>query len=99
MSDCKAFFRIFSLLGKGEVFGWGNAEYGQLKTYGDTQQINSPQILPTKGIGKIIDIAAGGSFCMLLNGKLDQCERKDKKKTTYLPFQKTVMFLFGDMVY
>lgn len=54
---------------KGEVFGWGNSEYGQLETFGDTQQICKPQFInKTKELGKIVDIAAGGSFCMVLNG-------------------------------
>lgn len=56
---------------KGEVFGFGNAEYGQLETIGENQQINEPKFLSfTKGLGKIVDIAAGGSFCMILNGNL-----------------------------
>lgn len=59
----------FRLVDKGEVFGFGNAEYGQLETIGDIQQINKPKHLSfTKGLGKIVDIAAGGSFCMILNG-------------------------------
>lgn len=57
------------------MFGFGNAEYGQLKTSGDNQQINEPKFLNfTKKLGKIVDIAAGGSFCMILNGKLMCCE-------------------------
>lgn len=55
---------------KGEVFGWGNAEYGQLECIGDNQQLNLPQFIQsTKGLGKIIDIASGGSNCCILNGK------------------------------
>lgn len=61
-------FRL-SVSDKGEVFGWGNSEYGQLETFGDTQQICKPQFInKTKGLGKIVDIAAGGSFCLILNG-------------------------------
>lgn len=63
-SDC-----VLALNDKGEVFGWGNSEYGQLDSSekADTQ-VNTPRALSlTKGIGKIKDIAAGGSFCMILN--------------------------------
>ncbi|TMW48698.1 hypothetical protein DOY81_006217 [Sarcophaga bullata] len=63
-SDC-----VLALNDKGEVFGWGNSEYGQLDdTDNALTQISSPQQLKlTKGIGKLKDIAAGGSFCMVLN--------------------------------
>lgn len=56
---------------KGEVFGWGNTEYGQLATDSDDNpQITLPRHLSfLKECGKIVDIAAGGSFCMVLNGK------------------------------
>lgn len=51
------------------MFGWGNSEYGQLVTQGDEQQINVPRAVTTlKGLGKIVDIAAGGSSCIALNG-------------------------------
>ncbi|KAG4070917.1 hypothetical protein HA402_011143 [Bradysia odoriphaga] len=59
---------VLMLNDKGEVFGFGNAEYGQLETVGDSQQVNEPKFVSlTKGLGKIVDIAAGGSFCMVLN--------------------------------
>lgn len=58
-------------LDKGEVFGWGNSEYGQLGTKDDMQQLHTPIYLkPTKKCGKVIDVAAGGSFCLALNGKI-----------------------------
>lgn len=64
-SDC-----VLALNDKGQVFGWGNSEYGQLKCEGDNQQINIPQYVEsTRSFGKIIDIAAGGSYCLILNGK------------------------------
>lgn len=54
---------------KGEVFGWGNTEYGQLEVDGDRQQINVPLALKfLKGLGRIVDIAAGGSSCLVLTG-------------------------------
>ncbi|XP_036335085.1 LOW QUALITY PROTEIN: RCC1-like G exchanging factor-like protein [Rhagoletis pomonella] len=63
-SDC-----VLALNDKGEIFGWGNSEYGQLDNSESAEcQINKPRLLTlTKRIGKVIDIAAGGSFCMALN--------------------------------
>ncbi|XP_062552861.1 RCC1-like G exchanging factor-like protein [Armigeres subalbatus] len=54
---------------KGEVFGWGNTEYGQLVTdYEENPQINLPRQLSfLRNCGKIVDVAAGGSYCMVLN--------------------------------
>lgn len=52
---------------KGECFGWGNSEYGQL-IQNTGKRINSARALEsTKRCGKIIDIACGGSFCLALN--------------------------------
>ncbi|KAH8266469.1 hypothetical protein KR044_001514 [Drosophila immigrans] len=63
-SDC-----VLALNEHGDVFGWGNSEYGQLDDSPDAEmQINSPRALQlTKGIGKVKEVAAGGSFCMALN--------------------------------
>jgi hypothetical protein len=36
----------------------------------EDQQINRPVNLHLKGIGKIIDVASGGTICMVLNGNL-----------------------------
>lgn len=60
---------VLALTDRGEVFGWGNTEYGQLATDSDENpQINLPMHLSfLKDCGKIVDIAAGGSFCMVLN--------------------------------
>ena len=56
---------------KGEVFGWGNSEYSQLLQE-DIQQINTPRYLSKcRGLGKIVDVAAGGSFCIAANGGFD----------------------------
>lgn len=63
ISDC-----VLALNDKGEVFGWGNSEYGQISQEEGVQQINVPTILKYfDGLGKIIDITAGGSFCAVLN--------------------------------
>lgn len=63
-SDC-----VLALNDKGEVFGWGNSEYGQLDdSEHAAPQVNTPKALEiTKGKGQIKDIASGGSFCMILN--------------------------------
>jgi hypothetical protein len=56
---------------KGEVFGWGNSEYSQLLQE-EVQQINTPRHLGKfRGLGKITDVAAGGSFCIAVNGRFD----------------------------
>lgn len=55
---------------KGKVFGWGNSEYGQIPGIGDNQQVNiATEIKACDDLGRITDIASGGSFCMVLNGK------------------------------
>lgn len=60
---------VLALSDGGEVFGWGNSEYGQLVVDGDEQQIAVPQVLEAlRGCGKIVDVAAGGSSCIALNG-------------------------------
>ena len=53
----------------GEVFGWGNSEYSQLHMATDEQQVNSPVKLNLGDVGKVLDVASGGSMCMVLNGK------------------------------
>lgn len=79
------------------MFGWGNAEYGQLETIGDTQQINVPQMLAqkTKGLGRIVDVAAGGSFCMILNGLFLGVSGRTFLRHFLL--QTKVMYSFGAM--
>lgn len=68
-ADC-----VLALNDKGEVFGWGNSEYGQFNELAgldvDDQQIHTPRhLLSAERFGRIIDIAAGGSFCLILNGE------------------------------
>ncbi|XP_055381546.1 RCC1-like G exchanging factor-like protein [Condylostylus longicornis] len=66
-ADC-----ILALNDKGEVFGWGSSEYGQLDDNHNGCQFHTPiKLKLTKGFGKIIDIASGGSFCMILNDEGD----------------------------
>lgn len=68
-ADC-----VLALNDKGEVFGWGNSEYGQFNEVAgldvDDQQIHTPRhLFGAEKYGRIVDIAAGGSFCMILNGE------------------------------
>ncbi|XP_058801821.1 RCC1-like G exchanging factor-like protein [Phymastichus coffea] len=66
-ADC-----VLALSDKGTVFGWGNSEYSQLPAIGDSQQINiATEIKMCSGLGQIVDIASGGSFCMVLNNEGD----------------------------
>ncbi|XP_047530126.1 RCC1-like G exchanging factor-like protein [Vanessa atalanta] len=63
-ADC-----VLALNDKGELFGWGNSEYGQVPMATNQQQVNMSYALVkfTKGLGKIVDVAAGGSFCLICN--------------------------------
>jgi len=61
-ADC-----VLALNDKGEVFGWGNSEYGQLLLDSDKYQVNVPKKLPLKSVGNITDIGATGSACIALN--------------------------------
>ncbi|XP_050541875.1 RCC1-like G exchanging factor-like protein isoform X2 [Daktulosphaira vitifoliae] len=62
-ADC-----CLALNDKGEVFGWGNSEYGQLLLDQNIYQVNTPRALSlNKTVGKVIDIATSGSSCIVLN--------------------------------
>ncbi|KAI5634820.1 regulator of chromosome condensation (RCC1) repeat domain-containing protein [Phthorimaea operculella] len=64
---------VLALNDRGELFGWGNSEYGQVPMQGGQQQVNMSYSLLslTRGLGKIVDIAAGGSFCLIVNDQGD----------------------------
>ncbi|EFN82875.1 RCC1-like G exchanging factor-like protein [Harpegnathos saltator] len=63
VADC-----VLALSDKGKVFGWGNSEYGQLSTKDINHQINiATELDMFQDLGHIVDIAAGGCFCMVLN--------------------------------
>ena len=55
---------------QGEVVGWGNSEYGQFGAVTDEQQLATPTNLRSlrDSCGKIIDVACGGTVCIVLNG-------------------------------
>ncbi|KAF5278982.1 hypothetical protein FQA39_LY05660 [Lamprigera yunnana] len=59
---------VLALNEKGDVFGWGNTEYSQIPTDDGSQQICQPtRIKMCDKLGKIRDVATGGTFCMVLN--------------------------------
>ena len=60
-ADC-----VLAVSDKGDVFGWGNSEYAQLNLATDQQQINSPTFLKMN-IGKVKQVASGGTMCAVLN--------------------------------
>ena len=62
--------KLWFTVESGDVFGWGNNEYDQLCAVTQKEsQVSVPQRLPFKGVGKVIQVAAAGSTCALLNGK------------------------------
>ncbi|XP_036355727.1 RCC1-like G exchanging factor-like protein, partial [Octopus sinensis] len=50
----------------GEIFGWGNSEYDQLRIPSMEPQINVSRHIPLK-IGKVVDIACNCTACIALN--------------------------------
>ncbi|XP_063809802.1 RCC1-like G exchanging factor-like protein isoform X1 [Pseudophryne corroboree] len=52
---------------KGDVYGWGNSEYLQFASITDLSQVNVPQYLPFRHVGKVKQVACGGTSCALLN--------------------------------
>jgi hypothetical protein len=60
---------FFPLIDKGQVFGWGNSEYGQLRLATSEMQLHTPRHLPLpSSLGKIVDVATTGTACLILNG-------------------------------
>lgn len=54
---------------KGDVFGWGNSEYGQLNSVTDEMQLHTSRRLAFPGMKRVVDVAAGGTMCLLLDGE------------------------------
>lgn len=87
---------VLALNDQGEVFGWGNSEYAQFNMVSKEQQICSPVKLDLGQVGKVIDIATGGSICLVLNGN------SFSSKTSFFgskmfQFQTNMMSGFGGM--
>ena len=63
---------VLALDDQGNVFGWGNSEYAQFSALAkdESEQFNTPRHLDMLNVpGKIVDIAAGGTICAVLNDK------------------------------
>ncbi|XP_030762553.1 RCC1-like G exchanging factor-like protein isoform X2 [Sitophilus oryzae] len=61
---------VMAINEKGDAFGWGNTEYGQITLPNNDQQLSNPtHIAMLNPIGKIKSVASGGSFCLALNEK------------------------------
>ncbi|CAH2246334.1 Hypothetical predicted protein [Pelobates cultripes] len=52
---------------EGELFGWGNSEYLQFASITDTTQVNVPRHLSFHHVGKVKQVACGGTSCAVLN--------------------------------
>ena len=81
---------------KGDVFGWGNSEYGQLGLVTDETQVNMATHLPTPHCGRVVKAVAGGSLCALLNGQFLTCYPLMKERNLFSTTQFTcvgVMFV------
>ena len=54
---------------QGDVFGFGNSEYGQLRMACSEMQLHTPRHLPLARsvYGRIVDVATSGTACMILN--------------------------------
>ncbi|XP_060534195.1 RCC1-like G exchanging factor-like protein [Cylas formicarius] len=65
--SCKSDF-VLALNDRGEAFGWGNIEYGQLTLPNEQQQLCNPTFVnKLVKAGKIVSVASGGSFCLAVN--------------------------------
>ena len=58
---------VLALSEDGDVFGWGNSEYNQLSSVTSEQQVNVPTHLPLPDVGRVVDIASGGTVCLVVN--------------------------------
>ncbi|XP_071479604.1 RCC1-like G exchanging factor-like protein [Diadema antillarum] len=52
---------------QGELFGWGNSEYNQLKCITEETQVYEPRHIPFKEVGKVTSASTGGTICALTN--------------------------------
>lgn len=57
-------------LDDGELFGWGCNEAGHINPYDRRRAFSEPQFVNLKrAIGKIVDVAVGDFYSLVLNGK------------------------------
>lgn len=65
----KVSLSLYHCTDDGQVFGWGNSEYGQFDMITDEQQISRPTHLPLYHLcGRVQSVAATGTNCALVNG-------------------------------
>ena len=68
----------------------------------DEQQINTPRKLHLSGIGRVIDVACGGTVCMILNGgsevRTDHPSTLQVLQQCNLHFQRNATCSCGDSV-
>ncbi|GAB1606706.1 RCC1-like G exchanging factor-like protein [Argonauta hians] len=59
---------VLAVSAEGDLFGWGNSEYNQLAMITDHTQVHTPTHfkLPAS-VGKVREVASGGSICGFLN--------------------------------
>ena len=64
-------YSMVSVADSGDVFGWGNSEYSQLdRVAPGLTQVATPKHLNLQNIvGKVVDVAATGSSCAVVNGE------------------------------
>lgn len=57
---------VLAVSERGDLFGWGNSEYGQLSAITDQTQVSVPRNLPLPH--SVTKAAAAGSKCAILTG-------------------------------
>nr|XP_022314490.1 RCC1-like G exchanging factor-like protein [Crassostrea virginica] len=60
---------VLALSERGDLFGWGNSEYGQLSMITDETQVSVPRNIPLHHC--VIQVAAAGSKCAVLTDERD----------------------------
>jgi alpha-tubulin suppressor-like RCC1 family protein len=61
---------VLAVSANGQLFGWGQSEYGQFAMITDEPQVPIARHLPF-AIGHVIDAAASGTACLVLNSSGD----------------------------
>ncbi|XP_035207669.1 RCC1-like G exchanging factor-like protein isoform X2 [Stegodyphus dumicola] len=93
-ADC-----VLAVSDKGDVFGWGNSEYQQLNLATSQQQLNIPKHINLGSVGKVKQVASGGTMCAVLNdqGHLymwgrnrSDCLGLGREKDQYFPYKVAV---------
>jgi alpha-tubulin suppressor-like RCC1 family protein len=62
-ADC-----VLAVSERGDLFGWGNSEYGQLSMITEETQVSVPRNIPLHD--RVTQAAAAGSKCAALTGKV-----------------------------